>query len=481
MASNSAALPPSFKPTTEFQHTAVHLNKSVTFKVSATGALPLTCQWQRDGEDLPGRTNMTLTIAAAQSSDEGDYTVEIANSAGKVRTPSARLLVVPPTPEFKYRVFTNAARERLPYYLFVPSNNDAGRRYPVVCIFHGLSSHESNLPGHFEDYPTMFAYASYRQQATDPAIVVWPTHTSARDDFIPRDRALVLELLDSLISNHSIDTNRIYIAGVSAGADDAWDLVGLRPDAFAGLFLWDGETGSTPPKVIRHVPVWAWGNTGTHTKMRRLRQAGGHPISTEYRNADHVGAIVTAQCTPMAMSWLLAQRRSQDPILPFAVQISDPVVPNLLETGASHLHLAGTTQTTEENITQVVWENLLATPTHGLAEGTTHWSISNLPLVPGKTNVVIVTATLDANWAPAFGGTTIVSDTLSVVSNPVRLDLKLSAGQVILDWTGGVPPFSVQSAPAIDAVAWAEWLKDALPPIVVPADGSRLFLRVVGR
>jgi len=80
-----------------------------SFTVTATGIAPLTFQWRRDGMDLPGRTNRTLTISSAQPADEGDYTVEVRNPGGSVISPAARLAVVPPTAEYLKRNFTNAA------------------------------------------------------------------------------------------------------------------------------------------------------------------------------------------------------------------------------------------------------------------------------------------------------------------------------------------------------------------------------------
>lgn len=92
------------------QDLAVELGAAATFAVSATGTLPLTYRWQRDGVDLidggrvAGATTPTLQLADVQVADEGLYRVRVANSAGSVTSPAARLtvlrppeVVVPPT------------------------------------------------------------------------------------------------------------------------------------------------------------------------------------------------------------------------------------------------------------------------------------------------------------------------------------------------------------------------------------------------
>ena len=48
-------VPPRITPTTNLQHQAVHLGKSI-FAVSAAGTAPLSYQWRLDGADLSGQT-----------------------------------------------------------------------------------------------------------------------------------------------------------------------------------------------------------------------------------------------------------------------------------------------------------------------------------------------------------------------------------------------------------------------------------------
>ncbi len=136
------------------------------------------------------------------------------------------------------------------------------------------------------------------------------------------------------------------------------------------------------------------------------------------------------------------------------------------------------------NITAVSWENR-ANRFKGVAStdrqaDATFWVANHIPLAADKTNVLVVAATLDTTWAPAFGGTTTFSDTLSVFSTPLRLTLKLQGNDAILDWTGGVPPFAVQRASAVDG-PWTEAVSDISPSVTVPAPSPTQFYRVTGR
>ncbi len=71
---------------------------SVTFAVTASGATPLTYQWRKNGSDVAGATNASLTIATVSASDTGSYDCSISGPCGNVISDSASLTVwVAPT------------------------------------------------------------------------------------------------------------------------------------------------------------------------------------------------------------------------------------------------------------------------------------------------------------------------------------------------------------------------------------------------
>ena len=162
------------------QHAAVDIGQTNKFTVTATGEA-LSYQWRRDGDDLLDQTNKTLTITNAQPAAEGDCSVVVTNLEGAVTSAPARLWVVPPARAFIKRNFTNNAGLRLPYFYLLPENHDTARPYPLVCVCHGTSGDETVIttpndgyPGYL-NYPATKTFASYKQQATDPVILLWPT------------------------------------------------------------------------------------------------------------------------------------------------------------------------------------------------------------------------------------------------------------------------------------------------------------------
>ena len=79
--------------TTQPASQTVNQGQSAAFSVAASGTAPLSYQWRLDGAPVAGASTPTCTIPSAQSSDSGDYTVLVANSAGTVTSDVAHLTV----------------------------------------------------------------------------------------------------------------------------------------------------------------------------------------------------------------------------------------------------------------------------------------------------------------------------------------------------------------------------------------------------
>jgi hypothetical protein len=69
---------------------------SVTFAVQAIGSGPLSYQWRFNGVNISQAVASTLTIGSVQISNQGEYSVVVANSAGAVLSEPALLVVTSP-------------------------------------------------------------------------------------------------------------------------------------------------------------------------------------------------------------------------------------------------------------------------------------------------------------------------------------------------------------------------------------------------
>ena len=72
----------------------VNVGQTATFTVSATGAMPLTYQWQKNGANISGATSATYTTPATTSADSGAmFGVTVMHSTQSVASSLATLTV----------------------------------------------------------------------------------------------------------------------------------------------------------------------------------------------------------------------------------------------------------------------------------------------------------------------------------------------------------------------------------------------------
>ena len=78
-----------FQPTNQ----VITVGGTASFSVTASGAAPLSYQWNFDGTNIVGRTNTTLTLTNVQVSQAGNYAVLVTNLSGSTLSSNALLTV----------------------------------------------------------------------------------------------------------------------------------------------------------------------------------------------------------------------------------------------------------------------------------------------------------------------------------------------------------------------------------------------------
>lgn len=475
--------PPSITAATTLQHQAITLRAAATFTVTASGSGTLTYQWRKNGADMPGQTGASLSFAAVAAADEADYTVVVSNAYGSATSEPARLWIVPPTSQFVSANFTSSTNFRLPYFYILPPNYDGSRSYPLWVFFHGASDTESTFLTNTGAAGFSRVCVSYARQAADPIIAVYVTRqagSSSWDGYAP----VVAELIPRLQANFKVDASRIYIAGESAGGKAAVDTLTLAPANYAAFMICDGTGDTTTVGTISGVPLWAvWSQgdsvvTGTPAWVQAFRRAGGKAVFTQFITPSHASSIMMGFTLPAAVNWLFAQRRGVAPTNEPLISITTPTSDSVYKTTATSVTLTGTAAALGQTVSGVTWENA-TTSTTGTASGGSAWSTGNIALASNKSSLLLATATIGTSWAPAYGGSTSFNDVL-LVTVPFDLTLtRQSPTSLLLSWTGGYPPYRVQSSP--DLTTWTDVNTNAISPVSVTGTGTRAFYRVVGQ
>jgi len=474
---------PVVTPTTALQHSAITLGSAATFTVTATGSGLLSYQWKKNGVDLAGQTAANLAFAAVQTSDEADYTVTVSNAFGSVTSEPARLWVVPPTSQFVSASFTSSTGFRLPYYYIPPPNYDSARRYPLWIFFHGASDTESSFLTGTGAQGFSRVCVSYARQSADPIIAVYVTRQAGSTNwngYAP----VVAELIPRLQTNFSVDPDRIYVVGESAGGKAAVDLVTLSPTTYAAFVICDGTGDNATVSAISGVPLWAvWSQgdtvvTGTPSWVQAFRRAGGKAVFTQFVTPAHSNSIFMGLSLPPLVDWLFARKRGVPTTNEPQVSITTPTHDAIHKTSDTAVSLAGTASAFGRIVTAVAWENATTGAT-GNASGTESWSTSAIPLASGRSSLLLATATIGTSWAPAYGGGTTFNDTLLVTAPFDAAIVPQGTSSALLSWTGGYAPFRVQSS--VDLISWTDLRTNVTSPVSVSLSGPRLFFRVVGQ
>ena len=72
------------------------IGSSVMLMATASGTPPWYFQWRKNGAEIPGATNSTLSLANIQLDNAGNYTFILSNAVGAVTSQVARLIVRAP-------------------------------------------------------------------------------------------------------------------------------------------------------------------------------------------------------------------------------------------------------------------------------------------------------------------------------------------------------------------------------------------------
>lgn len=75
-----------------FDRSAI-VGQTVSLAVSATSHVPLSYQWRKDGNDVPGGSEAILILADVKLSDAGNYSVVVTNTVGSTTSATVRVTV----------------------------------------------------------------------------------------------------------------------------------------------------------------------------------------------------------------------------------------------------------------------------------------------------------------------------------------------------------------------------------------------------
>jgi len=223
------------------------------------------------------------------------------------------------TPQRFHKQITRTVQ--LDYLLFLPDGyqKTGTNKWPLMLFLHGAGERGTNV-----DKVTVHGPPKIVKAKKDfPFVLVSPQCPADR---VWRDDEL-LALIDGVVANHNIDTNRIYLTGLSMGGYGSWSLGTKYPERFAAMapICGGGEpitvmlAGRQKKAALNSLGVWAFHGAKdpvvvleeSQRMTNALMSAGGKDVRlTVYPEVSH-DSWTQAYDEPELWNWFLAHRRGK--------------------------------------------------------------------------------------------------------------------------------------------------------------------------
>jgi len=219
--------------------------------------------------------------------------------------------------------------DTLYYRRLIPDANRQ-RKYPLVIFLHG-----SGERGNDNDAQLLWGvmnFATDQAMLTHPAIVIapqcpkeqtWSSVTFDKDRKVMKLNAepskpmsLLIGLIRHCEATMPVDTNRIYITGLSMGGYGTFDALERYPNLFAAAVPVCGAGDTSRAASIAHIPMWIYlgaedpavNPLNGLAMLEALTNAGAHPGFTQYPEVGHFSWL-GAYTDPLMMEWLFRQHK----------------------------------------------------------------------------------------------------------------------------------------------------------------------------
>ena len=233
--------------------------------------------------------------------------------------------------------FTASNNTKLPYKLYVPSDYDPNKSYPLVLFFHGAGEAGNDNKHIFKGGSILQRLLTKEERAEHPCIILAPQcgSTGNGGKWVNSDwgpgfydhtkfkispyMVAAEELLDEVIKNYSVDETSLYVSGISMGGYGTWDIISRNPGKFAAAVPVCGGIDESYMEGLKDMPIRTYhckGDTVVSSagtiKAYELLKDYGNITYIEYNSSNH-DAWTDAYKDGELTDWLFAQHT--DPIV----------------------------------------------------------------------------------------------------------------------------------------------------------------------
>jgi predicted peptidase len=194
-------------------------------------------------------------------------------------------------------------------YLPVGYNQDKIKKWPLLLFLHGAGERGNDIELVKKHGPPKIV-----EEKDMPFIVVSPQCPEGQW-WVAEDLNLFLE---KIILDYRVDTNRIYLTGLSMGGYGTWELAIRYPEKFAAIAPICGGGDTIMIERIAHIPVWVFHDAKdkvvpilrSEEMVKALKNIGGDVRFTVYPEAGHDSWTETYNNQEL-YEWFLKYRKSK--------------------------------------------------------------------------------------------------------------------------------------------------------------------------
>lgn len=198
------------------------------------------------------------------------------------------------------------------YLLYLPEGYDSSRVYPLMVFLHGSGERGDN-PNQIR----VHGFPKAIVQGTRFDFILVAPQCKTGTDWQSEN---LYHLIKGVISTYPIDSNRVYLTGMSMGGTGTWDLAFDYPDLFAAIAPVCGRINRNHPRKtesLKNMPVWAFHGElddvvplePAKKMIDDLKQLGAPVKMTIYPGVYH-NSFDYAYKEEELYKWFMAQTRS---------------------------------------------------------------------------------------------------------------------------------------------------------------------------
>lgn len=213
-------------------------------------------------------------------------------------------------PEFKQLEFTDAETGKtMKYNLFTPKNVDKSKKYPLVLFMADASTPGTDVTRPLTQGYGALVWATAESQAQNPCYVLVPQFSgvAVNDAYEHTDEVdIVIRMLNSIVVDKNVDTDRIYTTGQSMGGMISMYYNVAYPEIFAAsIFVdchWDKVTFDS---LVEHKFVYfIAGNKGGAYKCLEPLEEAARKEGVQYTFAEWSAKLPEIRQSELASAML---------------------------------------------------------------------------------------------------------------------------------------------------------------------------------